>query len=176
MKNGIKRSKALFLDRDGVVNEDSHYPHKPEHIRFRRGIFSLCRKAIKRGYAVFIVTNQAGIAKGKFLEAVVIALHLWMTEQFKSRGIKISGIYYCPHHPGGSVKRYAVSCDCRKPEPGLIIRAAAEHNLDLEASLMVGDKESDRIRLKGLKSVIIKSEYVPQNYDVSSLKDVEKIL
>lgn len=169
-------NKALFLDRDGIINEDSHYPHKPEHIRFCKGIFELCHAALKKGYLIIVVTNQAGIAKGYFTEDNVKWLHSWMGEYFAVRGIKITAFYYCPFHKRGTVPAYSIDSDWRKPEPGMFLQAAADHHIDIAASLMVGDKESDRIRLPALRSIIVKSEYVPENYDVTTLDEVTELL
>jgi D-glycero-D-manno-heptose 1,7-bisphosphate phosphatase len=172
-----KMKKALFLDRDGVVNEDYHYAHKPEHITFRDGIFDLCRAAIDKGYIIIVISNQAGVAKGKFSEEDVRALHRWMQEQFRSRSIEIAAFYYCPHHKDGIVERYRLDCECRKPRPGLILRAKKEFNVDIAKSLMIGDKESDRIDLQGLRTVIARSEYTgDKGFDVETLAGVLQYL
>jgi D-glycero-D-manno-heptose 1,7-bisphosphate phosphatase len=172
----MKQVNALFLDRDGVVNEDFHYPHKPEDIQFRDGIFDLCRKALTKGYRIFVVTNQAGIAKGKFTEDDVRALHAWMSDEFKKQGIEIAAFYFCPYHKNATVPAYAVDSPNRKPKPGMFLQAAREHNIDFGVSLMIGDKPSDRIELPGLRSIIIKSEYTGNDYDVENLKDIENYL
>jgi len=170
-------NKALFLDRDGVVNEDYHYAYKPEHIAFREGIFELCRHAIDKGYIIIIVTNQAGVAKGKFTEEDVQALHRWIKEEFRRRGIDIAAFYYCPHHPEGSVERYRRVCECRKPKPGMILEAKRKFDIDITRSLMIGDKPSDRIALEGLRSVILKSEYTDGGgYDAETLAETEQYL
>jgi len=170
------KSRALFLDRDGVINEDRHYPYKPEHIEFRPGIFDLCRCAVAKGYKLIVVTNQAGVAKGKFTEEDVRALHVWMRERFADESIAITAFYYCPFHKNGTVPAYIKDSDCRKPRPGMLLQAAEEHNIDLARSLMVGDKNSDRIEIDGLKCVILRSEYVREGYDVESLDEVVKML
>jgi D-glycero-D-manno-heptose 1,7-bisphosphate phosphatase len=168
--------KALFLDRDGVVNEDYHYPHKPEHIRFREGIFELCRAAAAKGYMLIIVTNQAGVAKGKFTEEDVRSLHDWMNEQFRREGIEIAGFYFCPFHADGIVEEYRKDSDMRKPKPGMFLQAAKEHGIDLSQSVVLGDKQSDRIECAGLKSIVVKSQYTQSGYDAESLDDIEKLL
>lgn len=169
-------NKALFLDRDGVINIDCAYPHKPEQIVFSDGIFSLCKKALSKGYLLIVVTNQAGVAKGYFSEDDVKRLHDWMQQQFSNRGIKIDAFYYCPFHPDATVQRYKKDSDCRKPGPGMILQAAKDFNIDISKSLMVGDKESDRISLPELRSVVIKSKYTAEKYDVVGLAEVEKLL
>jgi len=164
--------KALFLDRDGVINEDTGYPHKPGDIIFRDGIFGLCRLAVQRGYIIVVVTNQAGVAKGYFTEEDVKRLHVWMAEQFIKEGVEITAFYYCPYHTAGLIEQYKLDSSLRKPAPGMILQAAREHGIDLTKSLMVGDKRSDRIALSELKSIILKSGYVKSDYDIESLEDV----
>jgi D-glycero-D-manno-heptose 1,7-bisphosphate phosphatase len=170
------KTKALFLDRDGVINEDTEYAHLPEHIEFRPGIFDLCKSARKRGFLVLVVTNQSGIARGYFNEEDVIQLHSWMKEQFRSRETDIDDFFYCPYHEKGSIPRYTKKSDCRKPEPGMILKAAIKWNIDLDKSIMIGDKPSDRIKLPAIKSFIIKSRYTPTGYDFESLDEVRLFL
>jgi D-glycero-D-manno-heptose 1,7-bisphosphate phosphatase len=165
--------KALFLDRDGIINEDSAYPYKPEHIVFCDGIFELCKKAIEKGYILIVVTNQAGVAKGYFSEQDVEALHSWIKNEFKIRGIEITAFYFSPYHPQGTVERYKKETDCRKPGPGMILQAVKEYDIDLSVSLMLGDKDSDRINIDGLKSLIVKSKYVKSGYDIETLSLAE---
>jgi D-glycero-D-manno-heptose 1,7-bisphosphate phosphatase len=165
--------KALFLDRDGIINEDSAYPYKPEHIVFCDGIFELCKKAIDKSYLLIVVTNQAGVAKGYFSEQDVEALHRWMKHEFKIRGIEITAFYFSPYHPDGTVERYKKETDCRKPGPGMILQAVKDYDIDLSESLMIGDKESDRINIDGLKSIIVKSNYVKSGYDIETLSMAE---
>jgi D-glycero-D-manno-heptose 1,7-bisphosphate phosphatase len=170
------QKKALFLDRDGVINRDVAYPHKSEQIVFVDGIFDLCRKALAKGYIIIVVTNQAGVAKGYFSEDDVKNLHAWMNEQFLKESIVITAFYYCPYHKNGTVELYKKDSDCRKPKPGMLIQAAKDWNIDIASSLMIGDKNSDRIELPQLKSIIIKSSYVPVDYDVETLTDVAEHL
>jgi D-glycero-D-manno-heptose 1,7-bisphosphate phosphatase len=169
-------NKALFLDRDGIVNEDTKYLHKAEDVVFIDGIFELCRIAQQKGYILIVVTNQAGIARGYFTEEDVLTLHEWMKKQFAEKGIHISDFYYSPYHPSGVIEQYKKDSNCRKPKPGLFIQAINDHNIDLNQSLMVGDKQSDRIQLEGLRSVVIKSRYSPENYDFEKLLDVVGVL
>jgi D-glycero-D-manno-heptose 1,7-bisphosphate phosphatase len=168
--------KALFLDRDGIINEDSAYPYKPEHIVFCEGIIELCKNAVDKGYILIVVTNQAGVAKGYFSEQDVKLLHSWMEKEFTNRGIAITAFYFSPYHPDGTVEQYKKETDCRKPGPGMILQAVKDHNIDLSVSLMLGDKESDRINIDGLKSIILKSNYVKSGYDIETLSMAEKYL
>lgn len=171
-----KENKALFLDRDGVINEDIGYPYKAEHIVFRDGIFSLCKIARKKGYILVVVTNQAGVAKGIYTESDVKSLHVWMAEQFLSHEIEIAGFYYCPYHKNGTVPEYIQDSDCRKPRPGMILKASDDLGIDIKKSVIVGDKPSDRIQIEGLRSIIIKSKYSDPNYDASDLLEVENLI
>ena len=170
------KRKALFVDRDGIINDDTGYPHKPEHIRFYDSIFPLLKKAQDKGYLLVVITNQAGVAKGKFSEQDVRALHEWMAGEFSKRGISISKFYYCPHHSEGSVTEYRTACDCRKPKPGMVLQAARELDIDIASSLVIGDKTSDRIALPGLRSIIVKSKYTGDDFDVERLEDLGQMI
>jgi len=129
---------ALFLDRDGVVNVDTDYLYRIEDFEFIDGIFDLCAAYQARGYLIVIVTNQSGIARGRYSEEAYARLTAWMVEAFDVKGVRIDGVYHCPHHP-----EVTGACSCRKPEPGMLLQAARELDIDLERSLMVGDKERD---------------------------------
>ena len=168
--------KALFIDRDGVINEDTAYPYKPEHIRFNEAIFPLCKAAVAKGYLLIVITNQAGVAKGKFREEDVTALHRWMAGEFQKRGVTITRFYYCPHHAEAVVPQYRLACDCRKPRPGMVLQAMKDFGIDATQSLVVGDKPSDRIALDGLRSIIVKSRYTGDDFDVEDIVAVEKYL
>ncbi|MBN1129565.1 MAG: HAD family hydrolase, partial [Chitinispirillaceae bacterium] len=155
---------------------DTGYPHLPEQIRFRPGIFDLCRTAQDKGYLLIVITNQAGIAKGRFPEQDVIHLHAWMKEQFRQRGIDIAAFYYCPHHKDGVALEYAIDCNCRKPRPGMVEQAIRDFGIDIAESLVIGDKESDRIDVPGLRSVIVKSAYTGDRFDVQDFTDLLRYL
>ncbi|MCU0608616.1 MAG: HAD family hydrolase [Chitinispirillaceae bacterium] len=172
----MTRRKALFLDRDGIINEDTVYPHLPEQIRFTKQIFPLCLAAQDKGYLIIVITNQAGVAKGKFPESDVVALHQWITGRFASQGVFISRFYYCPHHSDAVVPEYRKICGCRKPKPGLVIQAIREFYIDVGSSVMIGDKPSDRIGLDGLRSVIVKSKYTGENYDIPDIAGAVNLL
>lgn len=132
------RRKALFIDRDGVINVDKVHVYRKEDFEFNEGIFELCRKYMEGGYLIIVITNQAGIAKGLYGEKDFDILTRWMLEQFSGQGIEISGVYHCPHHPD-----YTGPCQCRKPEPGMILRAVRDFDLDIAECLLIGDKETD---------------------------------
>ncbi|MBN1602585.1 MAG: HAD family hydrolase [Chitinispirillaceae bacterium] len=172
----MTQNKALFLDRDGIINVDTKYLHKSENVIFIDGIFELCRAAQLKGYLLIVVTNQAGVARGYFTEEDVRVLHKWIKNKFAEQGITLTAFYYSPFHPEGVVEKYRKDSDCRKPKPGLFIKAAEEHNININQSLMIGDKQSDRIQLEGLTSVVIKSRYSKENFDFENILDVIKIL
>ena len=134
---------ALFLDRDGVINIDHAYVCKPENFKFVDGIFELCRAANRLGYLIFVVTNQAGIGRGYYTEQDFLKLTEWMCGVFKGQGIVIDKVYFCPSHPEHGVGKYKVDSSFRKPEPGMILQAAEEFDVDLARSVVVGDKVSD---------------------------------
>ena len=132
------KQKALFLDRDGVINIEKNYLYKKEDFEFTKGIFELCRHFQSLGYLIIVVTNQSGIARGMYSEMDFSMLTFWMVEQFDKEGVTIDQVYHCPHHPDISGP-----CECRKPNPGMLLQADAEFNIDLEHSIMIGDKERD---------------------------------
>lgn len=139
----IAEKRGLFLDRDGVLNVDSGYVGRFEDFRVIDGVFSALRKAQSEGFLLFIVTNQSGIARGYFTEDAYLILESQIQTLFRGEGIEFTDIYHCPHHPDGIVPHLSILCDCRKPQPGMILRAAREHCVDLASSVMVGDKQSD---------------------------------
>lgn len=127
---------ALFLDRDGVLNVDHGYVSRAADFEPVDGVFTALRSAAARGYALIVVTNQSGICRGYFTQGDYDALEAHMRKLFAAQGIELTAIYHCPHHPDAG-------CDCRKPRPGMILRAAREHGIDLARSVMIGDKPSD---------------------------------
>lgn len=135
--------KAAFLDRDGVINMDRAYVHRWEDFEFVAGSIEAMKRLSDAGYALVIVTNQSGIARGMYTEDEYHLLTRQMCEALASAGVNVAGVYHCPHHPKGSVPGLDVECDCRKPAPGMVLRAASELGLSLPDSLMVGDKLSD---------------------------------
>ena len=130
--------KALFLDRDGVINKEVNYLYKKEDFEFIDGIFELCRFYQDLGFVIVVVTNQSGIARGFYSEADFHVLTSWMNEEFAKQNIKIARVYYCPHHPD-----IDGICRCRKPDSGMFLDAKQELDIDLENSVMVGDNERD---------------------------------
>jgi D-glycero-D-manno-heptose 1,7-bisphosphate phosphatase len=139
----MTRRRALFLDRDGVINVEKGYVHRREQFTFQKGIFTLCSAAESLGYLLIIVTNQAGIARGYYTESEFLGLTEWMIAEFDRRGVLITKVYYCPYHPVHGVGEYRIDSPDRKPKPGMLLRAQADYNLDLKRSVLIGDKPSD---------------------------------
>lgn len=135
--------KALFLDRDGVVNIEVGYLHRIEDVEFVPGIFSLCRTAMKLGYRLIVVTNQAGIARGLYTEADFEALMTWMRGALRTEGVELDAVYHCPYHPEHGVGEYRREHEDRKPGTGMLRRAAREFGISLADSVMVGDRCTD---------------------------------
>lgn len=135
--------KAAFLDRDGVINKDKAYVSRWENFEFIPGAIEGMRLLQDAGYALVVVTNQSGLARGYYSEAEYQALTQHMLAALKQGGVALAGVYHCPHHPKGVVPELSISCDCRKPAPGLLMQAAVELNLSLQDSLLIGDKPSD---------------------------------
>ena len=135
--------RALFLDRDGVVNVEVGYLYRAEEVLFVDGIFSLCRTAMKLGYRLIVVTNQAGIARGYYTEADFHALMGFIQAQLRAEQIELDAVYHCPYHPEHGVGPYKREHEDRKPGTGMLRRGAREFGLSLADSIMVGDRCSD---------------------------------
>lgn len=175
--------RALFLDRDGVINEEIGYLHRVEDVRFVNGIFSLCRVAAGLGYRLIVVTNQAGIARGFYTEADFESLMVWMRAAFRAEGVTLDAVYHCPFHPEHGVGRYKQEHDDRKPGSGMLRRGAREFAIELGKSVMVGDRCSDvaaanaaglrqAFLMRGTEAKECGGEYLP----VSGLDEVERWL
>ena len=135
--------QALFLDRDGVINHDAGYTSSIDKFHFIEAVFDLCRAAIQSGYLLIVVTNQAGIGRGYYSEHAFFKLTAWMCERFEIEGVPITDVFYCPYHPEHGIGRFRRNSFDRKPNPGMLLRAAKKHRLDLKRSIMIGDKDSD---------------------------------
>ncbi|HEX5368683.1 MAG TPA: HAD family hydrolase [Dehalococcoidia bacterium] len=131
--------RAVFIDKDGTLLEDVPYNLDPAFVKLTPRALQGLRLLQDAGYALVLVSNQSGVARGYFDEAAVEALMSHVGAVLAADGVELLGCYYCPHHPEGSAEPYAVACECRKPAPGLLLRAAAEHDIDLDTSFLVGD-------------------------------------
>lgn len=137
------KPRALFLDRDGVINVDVHFLCRPDQVIFVEGIFDLCRQAHKLSYHLVVVTNQSGIGRGYFSEAEFHELTAWMERVFVEQGCPLSRVYFCPYHPTEGQGSYRRLSNWRKPKPGMILAAAQDFDLDLPNSVLVGDRLRD---------------------------------
>lgn len=155
-----QRARAVFLDRDGVVNVDHGYVGRWEDFEFVPGAVDAMRRLHQAGWRLVVVTNQSGIARGYYTEADYEALTAQMKAELAAAGAPLAAVYHCPHHPKGSVAAYARDCDCRKPAPGMILRAAQELGISLAESVLVGDKASDAqaARAAGVGRVVLVAE------------------
>ncbi len=137
------KNKAIFLDRDGVINVEKNYVHRVEDFEFIEGVFELCALVQQLNFRIIIITNQAGIGRGYYTVDDFDRLTKWMLAQFRARGIRIEKVYCCPYHPTAGVGKYRKNSSDRKPNPGMILKAKREFDLDLSKSILVGDKDSD---------------------------------
>jgi D-glycero-D-manno-heptose 1,7-bisphosphate phosphatase len=134
---------AVFLDRDGTLVEEVGYAGRVDQIRLFPATIDAMRLLNRAGLPAVLITNQSGVARGMFREATVETLHAHLRDRLAAGGARLDGCYYCPHHPEGSVEPYRQVCDCRKPQPGLIRRAARDLDLDAASSFVVGDRWND---------------------------------
>ncbi len=135
--------RAVFLDRDGVINLDHGYVYRIEDFEFVPGALAAAAALVRLGYALVVVTNQAGIGRGMYGEEDFARLTQWMRARFAEAGAPLVGVYHCPHHPELALGEYRIACDCRKPAPGMLLTAARDLNLDLPHSVIFGDKCDD---------------------------------
>jgi len=170
--------KTIFLDRDGVINEDINYLHKIEDCKFVDGIFNACKYFQKLNYKIIIITNQSGIARGYFKENDFHKLSNWMLNQLKEKDIEILDIFYCPHGPESN-------CECRKPKPGMFIAAKNKYNINMKKSWMIGDNQRDitAASLAGITNTILVGSYhkideenSQTKYHTNSLNDIRNII
>jgi len=132
------KNKALFVDRDGVINVEKNYVHTIDEFEFIPEIFDILKKYQDEGFLIIVVSNQAGVARNYYTEEDVARVNNWMVHKLKEKGITIREVYYCPHHPD-----FTGDCECRKPRPGMILKALEKYNIDPEKSVLIGDKETD---------------------------------
>ncbi|ALE02319.1 D-glycero-beta-D-manno-heptose 1,7-bisphosphate 7-phosphatase [Candidatus Pseudothioglobus singularis] len=129
-------TKAIFLDRDGVINKEINYLYRIEDFQFINGIFEACQFLESLNYKIIVITNQSGISRGYYTEIDFQKITKWMLDQFYKNNIEILDVIHCPHLPSDC-------CVCRKPKPGMLLSAKSKHSIDMEKSWMIGDKEED---------------------------------
>jgi D-glycero-D-manno-heptose 1,7-bisphosphate phosphatase len=150
-------AKAVFLDKDGTLIPDIPYNVDPSLITLQPDSIEGLKRLQEQGYLLIIITNQAGVARGYFTEDKLPAVEQRMAELLAANNLKLSGFFYCPHYPDGSVEGYNINCDCRKPFPGMLLKAAKEHDTDLAQSWMIGDilNDVEAGNRAGCKTVLI---------------------
>ena len=166
-------NKAVFLDRDGVINHDHAYVSKIEDFEFIDGVFEACQQFINQGYMIIVVTNQSGIGRGYYSEQDFNHLTDWMKSEFAKRDVPITQVYFCPHHPKKALPEYLKECDCRKPMPGMLNQAIKQFDIDVMQSIMVGEKISDlqAAQAAGIKTKILVKAGKPVTDDGMALAD-----
>jgi D-glycero-D-manno-heptose 1,7-bisphosphate phosphatase len=176
-------NRALFLDRDGVINVEKNYVHRIEDFEFVDGIFELCTEAQRLGYKLIVITNQAGIGRGYYSVADFERLTEWMVGQFAAREITIDRVYYCPYHPTEGIGEFRRESFERKPNPGMILRAQEDLCLDLAQSVLVGDRGSDveagraaRVGLNLLLTSDLRLDGADQPVEMPTLHHVRRTL
>ncbi len=150
-------NRAVFLDKDGTLVEDVPYNVDPRRVCLTAGAAQGLGRLHAAGYRLLVVSNQSGVARGYFPEEALAGVWQRLEELLSAAGVPLAGWYYCPHHPAGSVARYAVACDCRKPRAGLLLQAAREHDLDLPRCWLVGDilDDIEAGRTAGCRTVLL---------------------
>ena len=171
-------NKAIFLDRDGVINEEVNYLHKVDNFIFINGIFEACQHYLKLDYKIIIITNQSGISRGYYSIKDYQNLTKWMLNQFENKGISILDTFYCSHLPESN-------CSCRKPKPGMFITAKNKYDIDMAQSWMIGDRETDSeaANAAGIdNTILLKSGYQVDNshshskFTIDSLEESKFII
>jgi D,D-heptose 1,7-bisphosphate phosphatase len=176
------KNKAIFIDKDGTLIPDIPYNVDPEKVTLQDGALEGLSQLQKAGYLLIIVSNQSGVARGYFKEEALIGVQRKIESLLAEKGVLLNGFYYCPHYPNADIKEYAVECDCRKPQPGMLLKAAREQNIDLSQSWMIGDilNDVEAGKKAGCKTVLIDNgnekdwlvnEMRTPDYKAKSIKD-----
>jgi len=163
-----EKKKAIFLDRDGVINKEVSYLSNPNDFEFIEGSIEALKILKQKGFLIIIITNQAGIARGFFTEETLEAIHSKMIRILKQNNIELDDIYYCPHHPD-----FTGLCDCRKPNTGMLLKAQLEYNIDLTNSYIVGDTLND---IQTGKAARCKTVLVLTGYGKEEQKNIGTII
>ena len=170
--------KTIFLDRDGVINKEKNYLYKIESFEFINGVFYACQYLEGLNYKIIITTNQSGISRGYYTESDFQKLTKWMLGQFNNNNIDILDVIHCPHLPSDF-------CDCRKPKPGMLLSAKTRHNIDMENSWMIGDRENDiqAAHNAGIRNtILVKSGHeidelnTNSKFILNSIKDIHEVI
>lgn len=178
-------SKIVFLDRDGTINVEKNYVHRIEDFQFIEGSIQGIKLLNDNGYKVFVISNQAGIARGYYSEADVDILHRYVNDELFKQGAHIDGFFYCPHHPEHGVGIYKTECQCRKPRIGMFEQATKELDVDKNVSWMIGDNISDIQAGKnyGVRTILVATGYgketidrIKPNYFVPNLYEACKVI
>lgn len=173
VKNLKNKQKAIFLDRDGTINQYVGFLRKKEEFELLPGVAEAVKKINESGYLAIVVTNQPVIARGEVTFEGLETIHNKMETLLGKEGAYLDGIYFCPHHPHsgyeGEVKELKIDCDCRKPKPGMLLKAAQDLNIDLSKSYIVGDSENDigAGKAAGCKTVLLNTECENYGQDIS---------
>lgn len=165
---------AVFLDRDGTVNAEVHYLSQPNQLQLLPTVAETISLLNQKHIAVVIVTNQAAIARGYFPEDRLVEIHRQLRRLLNQKSATVDGVYYCPHHPSAGLGAYKIECECRKPKPGMLFKAAMELNIDLGRSLMIGDRDSDLWAgaNAGCRTALVRTGY---GEETSVAIDLEKV-
>ncbi len=163
----INRQKAIFLDRDGVINKEVGYLHKSKDFEFIDGVFEACKYFQTLEFKLIVITNQSGIARGYYQEEDFHTLTKWMLAQFTNQGINILDVFFCPHGPEST-------CKCRKPQPGMLLEARDKFDIDMANSWMIGDKEADvgAANASGINNTIL----VKSGHDIDEVNSKAKFI
>lgn len=137
------KKRAVFLDRDGTINKDVGYPDSFERIKIYPYSYEAVRKINKAGFLAVVITNQSGVGRGLIKEEALNEIHKRMKESFQKNSARIDQVYYCPHYSDSSIPEYRKECLCRKPHPGMALKAAEKLNINLPESYIIGDKVED---------------------------------
>ena len=170
----MKNTAGIFLDRDGTINEEVEFLSTPDQLRLIPGSAEAIRDANAAGFNVFIITNQSGIARGLLSEQQLSDIHSHLLEILRTHQATIDAVFYCPHHPEMGAAPYRRECDCRKPRTGMLVRAAAEFNVDLTQSFVIGDRMFDiqAGNNAGCTSILVLSGYGKEELDLCRKNNV----